>query len=102
MNRRSLLFGLASTLAAPALVRAEVLMPVRAPLTLTEPLILSVDYASGPDLLAYQVFRRVRPLSRFGVPQLVFEILESGFGEESFLAATKKFDIDLLTKGLVS
>ncbi len=29
MNRRSLLLGLASSLAAPAIVRAEILMPVR-------------------------------------------------------------------------
>lgn len=46
MKRRGFLFGLGAALAAPAIVRAEVIMPVR-PLIFT-----GFDLAAGPDVTA--------------------------------------------------
>ena len=54
LSRRSLITGLISMMAAPAIVRASSLMPVKQ--MLPEPGVIGIDMASGPDVAVQTVF----------------------------------------------
>lgn len=57
MKRRGFLIGLGAAFAAPAIVRAEVIMPVRSLFKPDAPLILGIDWGSATDSAALVVRR---------------------------------------------
>jgi len=58
MNRRGFLTGLVSLIAAPAIVRATSLMPIK---------VLEAEYGLGPMLTAIEVQRRINDLTLWRV-----------------------------------